>query len=50
VALERKAKTLQREVFQRFWQYKRSDFAEKFLDSLITRTLQTELEPMKNVA
>ena len=39
-----------REDFQRFWEYQRSDFASKFLDNWVTRTLQTDLEPMKKVA
>jgi len=41
---------LLREDFQRFWEYQRFDFADKFLDSWVTRTLQTDLEPMKKVA
>ena len=41
---------LLREDFQRFWEYQRSDFAGKFLDNWVTRTLQTDLEPMKKVA
>ena len=41
---------LLREDFQRFWEYKRYDFADKFLENWVTRTLQTELEPMKKVA
>jgi transposase len=41
---------LLREDFQRFWDYLRPDFADKFLDNWITRTLQTDLEPMKKVA
>lgn len=41
---------LLREDFQRFWDYKRPYLAEKFLDNWVTRTLQTELEPMKKVA
>jgi transposase len=41
---------LVREDFQRFWTYQRLDFAEKILDNWITRTLQTDLEPMKKVA
>jgi len=41
---------LMREDFQRFWDYQRPDFAEKFLDNWITRTLQTDLEPMRKVA
>lgn len=39
-----------REDFQRFWEYQRSDFAGKFLENWVTRTLQTDLEPMKKVA
>ena len=41
---------LLREDFQRFWEYKRSDYADKFLENWATRTLQTDLEPMKKVA
>jgi transposase len=41
---------LLREDFQRFWEYQRIDFAEKFLENWVTRTLQTDLEPMKKVA
>jgi transposase len=41
---------LLREDFQRFWDYQRPDFAGKFLDNWVTRTLQTDLEPMKKVA
>ena len=41
---------LLREDFQRFWTYQRPDFAEKFLDNWVTRTLQTDLVPMKKVA
>lgn len=41
---------LLREDFQRFWEYQRPDFAGKFLDNWVTRTLQTDLEPMKKVA
>jgi transposase len=41
---------LLREDFQRFWEYKRYDFADKFLENWVTRTLQTDLEPMKKVA
>jgi len=39
-----------REDFQRFWEYQRHDFAGKFLENWVTRTLQTDLEPMKKVA
>ena len=41
---------LMREDFQQFWDYQRPDFAGKFLDNWVTRTLQTDLEPMKKVA
>lgn len=41
---------LLREDFQRFWEYKRYDFADKFLENWVTRTLQTDLDPMKKVA
>jgi transposase len=41
---------LLREDFQRFWEYKYPASAEKFLDNWITRTLQTNLDPMKKVA
>jgi len=41
---------LLREDFQRFWSYQRFDFADKFLENWVTRTLQTDLEPMKKVA
>ena len=41
---------LMREDFQRFWQYKYPASAEKFLDNWVTRTLQTDLDPMKKVA
>jgi transposase len=41
---------LLREDFQRFWEYHRYDFADKFLENWVTRTLQTDLEPMKKVA
>jgi transposase len=41
---------LLREDFQQFWEYKYPAAAEKFLDNWITRTLQTNLEPMKKVA
>jgi transposase len=41
---------LLREDFQRFWEYQRFDFAGKFLDNWVTRTMKTDLEPMKKVA
>jgi transposase len=41
---------LLREDFQRFWEYQHPDFAGKFLESWVTRTLQTDLDPMKKVA
>ena len=41
---------LMREDFQQFWEYHRYSLAGKFLDNWVTRTLQTDLEPMKKVA
>lgn len=41
---------LMREDFQRFWEYKRAVWADKFLENWTTRTLKTNLEPMKKVA
>ncbi len=41
---------LLREDFQRFWQYKQMPAAGKFLENWVTRTLQTDLEPMQKVA
>ena len=41
---------LLREDFQRFWDYKQMPAAGKFLENWVTRTLQTNLEPMKKVA
>jgi len=41
---------LLREDFQRFWEYQRYDFAGKFLENWATRTMQTNLVPMKKVA
>ena len=41
---------LLREDFQRFWDYQRPDFAGNFFENWVTRTLQTDLEPMKKVA
>jgi len=39
-----------REDFQQFWEYKYPGAAEKFLNNWITRTLKTNLDPMKKVA
>lgn len=41
---------LMREDFQRFWEYKYPACADKFLENWITRTLKTNLAPMKKVA
>lgn len=41
---------LQREDFQQFWEYKSPAWAGKFLDEWCTRSLRTNLEPMKKVA
>ena len=38
------------EDLQRFWEYQRPDFAGKFIDNWVTRTLKSDLEPMKKVA
>jgi transposase len=41
---------LQREDFQRFWEYKSPAWAGKFLDEWCTRVLRSNVEPMKKVA
>jgi transposase len=41
---------LLREEFQQFWQYESGYWAEKFLNSWITKTLRSRLSPMKEVA
>jgi len=41
---------LQREDFQRFWEYKSPAWAGKFLDQWCMRTMRSQLEPMKKVA
>jgi transposase len=41
---------LQREDFQRFWDYKSAAWAGKFLDEWCTRVLRTRIEPMQKVA
>lgn len=41
---------LQREDFQRFWEYKSVAWAEKFLDEWTRRVMRSRLEPMKKVA
>jgi len=41
---------LLREDFQQFWEYQNPAAAGKFLDNWVTRTMQTDLEPMKKVA
>ena len=41
---------LQREDFQRFWQYRSPAWASKFLHEWCTRTMRSRLEPMKKVA
>jgi transposase len=41
---------LMREDFQRFWEFEHSDVAEQFLNTWVTRALQTNLEPMHKVA
>ena len=41
---------LLREDFQQFWEYVSPGWAEKFLDEWCTRTMRSQLEPMKKVA
>ena len=41
---------LQREDFQRFWEYKSPVWAGKFLDEWCMRVLRSNLDPMKKVA
>ena len=41
---------LQREDFQRFWEYTSPTWAGKFLDEWTGRVMRSRLEPMKKVA
>ena len=41
---------LQREDFQRFWEYQSPAWAGKFLDEWSTRVMRSKIEPMKKVA
>jgi transposase len=41
---------LQREEFQRFWEYKSAAWAGKFLDEWTSRVMRSRLEPMKKIA
>jgi transposase len=41
---------LQREDFQRFWEYQSPTWAGKFLDEWSTRVMRSKIEPMKKVA
>ena len=41
---------LLREDFQRFWEYASPGWAGRFLDEWCTRTMRSQLEPMKKVA
>jgi transposase len=41
---------LQREEFQRFWEYERPSWAGRFLDEWTGRVMRSRLEPMKRVA
>ena len=41
---------LQREDFQRFWEYKSAALAGMFLDEWTRRVMRSRLEPMKKVA
>jgi len=42
--------TLQKEDFQRFWSYHSAYWAGKFLDAWCTRTMRSQIEPMKKIA
>ena len=41
---------LMKEDFQRFWQYQKAGWADKFLEDWATRTMQSNIGPMKKVA
>jgi transposase len=41
---------LLREDFQRFWEYDSPSWAVKFLDQWCTRTMRSQIEPMKKIA
>lgn len=41
---------LQREDFQRFWEYASPSWAGKFLDEWTTRVMRSKIEPMKKMA
>jgi transposase len=41
---------LQREDFQRFWEYQSAAWAGKFLDEWCTRVMRSQIEPMKKTA
>jgi transposase len=41
---------LQREDFQRFWEYESAAWAGKFLDEWCTRVMRSKIEPMKKTA
>jgi transposase len=41
---------LQREDFQRFWEYKSASWAGRFLDEWTRRVMRSRIEPMKKVA
>jgi transposase len=41
---------LQREDFQRFWEYVSPAWAGKFLDEWCTRTMKSQIKPMKKIA
>ena len=41
---------LMKEDFQRFWQYKKAGWADKFLEDWAERTMQSNVGPMKKVA
>ncbi len=41
---------LMKEDFQRFWEFKSADLAERFMDDWSDRAMQSKLSPMKKVA
>ena len=41
---------LMKEDFQRFWQYQKAGWADKFLEDWATRTMQSNIAPMKKEA
>lgn len=41
---------LMKEDFQRFWQYQKAGWADKFLEDWAERTMKSNVGPMKKVA